>query len=59
MSYEKWPIDDNHATAVANWEEYRIVTWFLNFVYRLHNKLLAIANRHAPYDKRYEKAPPW
>jgi len=59
VSYEQWPIDNNHASAVAQWEEYSTVVRFLNLIYRLHNKLLAVANRRAPHNQRYEQAPPW
>ena len=59
MSYEKWPIDNNHQLAAAQWENYPAVIWFLNLLYRAHNKVLAVANRRAPYTQKYEDAPPW
>jgi hypothetical protein len=59
VSYEKWPIDHNHQTAVAQWENYPTVVRFLNLLYRAYNKALAIANRRAPYNRKYEEAPPW
>jgi hypothetical protein len=59
MSYEKWSIDDNHQLALAQWENYPAVVWFLNAIYRLTNKIFAAANRRAPSNQKYEEAPPW
>jgi hypothetical protein len=48
MSHESWPLDDNHSVALMAWDCYPAALWFLNFIYRVHNKILALANRYAP-----------
>ena len=59
MSYERWSIDDNHKLAVAKWDGHPTVIWFLYAIRQIHNKILAVACRRAPFNQKYQDQPPW
>jgi hypothetical protein len=60
MSYEKWPLGDNHQSAVAKWENYPAVVRLLDSLYRMiHNRILSIANRRGPFNPKCQEESQW
>ncbi len=45
MSYDNWPIDDNHQLACAMRSDGGLIVRILNVVYRIHNRILTTAIR--------------